>query len=120
MTKAEGFYTAYFTGAEGNSVAVFLFTDGSVVGADIAGTSFDGDYLFDPATQTINFSVKVTLPKNVELIQGGATGSSGMSYVVHANINIDPSDSSFHRIDTPVGPVNMRLVRIRGISRSEE
>lgn len=44
MSPVEGIYTAYLTGAAGQGMATFVFRDGKIAGADIAGLTFSGRY----------------------------------------------------------------------------
>lgn len=40
----DGIYTAYMTGSSGQSLGMFVFNEGHIAGADIAGTTFSGEY----------------------------------------------------------------------------
>lgn len=50
MSAINGFYTGYFTGAAGNGVALFVMRDGVLVGVDMSGVTFDGNYKADSSS----------------------------------------------------------------------
>ena len=110
----DGFYAAYLTGREGNSFAMFLLRRGVVAGADIVGGTYDGSI---ESISNGGHKVKVTTrtPPNLPMIQGGMSGPGGdtseAEFVLPSTFLAEP----FISIETRNGPVNARLVKLRGI-----
>lgn len=110
----DGFYSAYMSGRESNGFAVFVFRKGNIVGADPMGAKFDGRYRELP-TGGMEGTVTVSLPPGGNTIQGATSGPDGISYDVKLSLPTDFSQRECMRIETPLGPVNVKLVRLRGL-----
>ena len=108
----EGFYAGYFTGREGHGLAMFVFQQGRVVGSDLGGITYDGEYRSADDPGSVEIAAHVTLPPGAQLIQGGTTSADGESYDIRVALPVHP-DSPFVRLETPRGPVNLRLVKVR-------
>jgi hypothetical protein len=93
---------------------MFLIRKGVVAGADILGGTYDGSV--EP-TSNEAYKVKFTTrtPPNLRTIQGGMSGSGGetseMEFILPVSFLAEP----FVRIETSTGPVNAKLVKLRGI-----
>jgi hypothetical protein len=112
--QAEGFYSAYVTGKEGQGFALLIFMAGRVVGADAGGFLFDGEYVEGGDGLSVSLSIKA--PRNAPRVQGGLTGPEGEEDFLNFHLPQDFASKAFVRIDTQHGPVNVKLVRLRGIS----
>ena len=113
--QVEGFYSAYITGKEGQGFAIIVFMAGRIIGADAAGFLFDGQYV--EGSEGVSVSLSIKAPPNVLRVQGGLTGPEGEENSIQTSIShriLRPNE--FVRIDTQHGPVNVKLVRLRGIS----
>ena len=110
----EGFYSAYITGKEGQGFAVIIFMAGRIIGADAAGFLFDGQYV--EGSEGLSVSLSIKAPPNVPRVQGGLTGPEGEEDHLNFHLQQDFASNEFVRIDTQRGPVNVKLVRLRGIS----
>jgi len=113
-TDLEGFYVAYLSGNAGQGLVVLVFRKGRIVGADIVGVLFDGEYteLVDGA---LSISLLVKTPPNVSLRQGGTSGPQGAETTLNFEMPADFTSKKFNRIDGPRGAVNSRFVRLRGL-----
>ncbi|WP_407050983.1 hypothetical protein [Methyloraptor flagellatus] len=109
-----GFYAGYFAGTAGNGIGMFILNDGVLTGADALGALFDGSYVIQVDGQLLG-KVTVTIPPNVALVQGVVVGSNGMKYDVDVSTKVDQIEKTFLRLETPVGPVNVALKKIRGL-----
>lgn len=109
----DGFYAGYMTGAEGNGFSMFVFTNGSIVGADPMGVQFDGSYVAEG--DNISAKVDVRVPGGETVIQGAAAGPAGLTYTVDFVLPGDFADRDFIRLDTPLGAVNLKLRKLRDI-----
>lgn len=115
MDSIDGFYRGYFTGAQGNGFALLVFQSGKLAGADALGVTFDGTYVRNEAGGGYIGHVVVAAPPNGTLVQGVTTGPNGMSYEVTLQIPANFLDMPFFRLQTPLGPVNVKVERIRSI-----
>jgi hypothetical protein len=109
-----GFYAAYLTGRPSQSLAMLIFRNGQIVGADFACARFDGNYA-DAQDTGYTVSVSVKLSPNMTLIQGGSVGQEGDDYTLSFHLSTDFLSQELVRIDTKHGPVNAKLVKLRGL-----
>lgn len=112
--QVEGFYSAYITGKEGQGFAIIVFMAGRIIGADAAGFLFDGQYV--EGSEGVSVSLSIKAPPNVLRVQGGLTGPEGEENDLNFHLPQNFASNEFVRIDTQHGPVNVKLVRLRGIS----
>ncbi|MCB1450572.1 MAG: hypothetical protein KDJ67_10720 [Nitratireductor sp.] len=109
MSKVEGIYTAYMTGAAGQGMAMFVFKDGKIAGADIAGLTFAGNYKIN-ASRLIG-EVRYRMPAGSVSITGVSFPKSSDWIVVPLSLpeEIDPTET--YQVDTPIGPLNAKFVK---------
>lgn len=110
----EGFYSGYMSGVDGQGFALLMFSGGIIVGADPLGVTFDGTY----ETQedgSLKGTVQVSVPPHGTVIQGASAGPAGMQYDVVINFS-NAFAVDFVKLETPLGPVNIRLVKLRELS----
>lgn len=115
VTSIDGFYRGYFTGVQGNGVALFVLKNGILVGSDVFGVSFDGSYVTDPSGGAVTGTVTVTAPPNATLVQGVMSGPHGMSYEVQFSLPSNFQEQPYIRLVTPLGPVNVSLELLRSV-----
>ena len=110
-----GIYTAYMTGVAGNSIAMLVFLNGVISGADVGGGLYDGNYEIVNDGETIRGTMIYKLPINVASIAGIAPQEKPMSIDVAIDLPslIQPDD--VYRVETSVGPINLKLVKIRSL-----
>ena len=109
----DGIYAAYMTGQEGQGFAMFVFSNGKIIGADPLGVKFDGKFELT-AEGDLQATVQVDVPPDGMVVQGATTGPSGLSYGVSFELS-KAQASDFFQISTPLGPVNVRLEKLRPI-----
>lgn len=109
MNKVEGIYTAYLTGAAGQGMAMFMFKDGKIAGADVAGLTFSGEYIVDASR--ILGKISYRMPAGSTSITGTSFQKSSNEIVVPLSLpeEIDPNET--YRLDTPIGPLNAKFVK---------
>lgn len=112
----EGIYAGYMTGAEGNGFSMFVFINGIVSGVDPLGVKFDGTYC--AKEHHYDAAIKVTVPSGGMVIQGASAGSAGMTYTVTIKLEPNFAQLDHIRIDTPLGPANLRLRKLRGLGEA--
>lgn len=109
MSEVEGIYTAYLTGAAGQGMAMFVFKDGKIAGADIAGLTFSGDYEIK-SSQMVG-KVSYRMPAGSVAITGASfeQGSDNIIVPISLPEKIDPNET--YRVDTPIGPLNAKFLK---------
>ncbi len=118
LSQIDGFYVAYISGMVGLGMAMFIFRDGVVVGSDMAGVSYDGTYIPSEDHRTVHVTASVKVPGGTTLVQGRVVPPEGESFQIDRSIPI-VSDAPFFPLDTPHGPVNVRLTKLRGFEGSD-
>ena len=111
--RIDGIYAAFMTGEEGSGFSMFTFLNGVVSGADPLGVLFDGTYSAEADAYLVD--VMVTVPAGGTVIQGASAGPSGLTYNVNLRLPTDFADQDFSRVETPLGAVNLRLQKLRGL-----
>jgi hypothetical protein len=91
---------------------------GAVSGTDAAGTLFDGSYE-EADDGTITGLVRVSIPAGGTVIQGASAGPAGILYDVAIRLTLADLEADFIPIPTPIGPVNMKLEKIRSLGTKE-
>lgn len=109
MSSVEGIYTAYLTGAAGQGMAMFVFTDGKIAGADIAGLTFAGSYQIKDSR--LIGEVRYRMPAGSLSITGASFEQGSDNIVVPLSLpeQIDPNET--YRVNTPIGPLNAKFVK---------
>lgn len=109
MSKVEGIYTAYLTGAAGQGMTMFVFKDGKIAGADVAGLTFSGNYEINGSRLVGEVSYR--MPAGSVSITGASFQQSSDNIVVPLSLpeEIDPNET--YRVDTPIGPLNAKFVK---------
>lgn len=110
----DGFYVAYLTGKAGNSLGVFTFINGIIVGADVGGVIYEGSYQVDSQNSLINGILKYKVSAGGSLITG-FTAPHDLEFSVPFQIPASFADGNVVRVDTPNGPVNAKFQKIRGV-----
>ncbi len=110
----DGFYVGYVS-AENYGVLMFVLKDDKLVGVDAGGVKFDGTIEQDPDTKVYSGTVKVTAPPNVDLVQGINTGPDGLTYETSLSLPENFLDAPFIDLNTPLGPVNIKLEKLRDL-----
>jgi hypothetical protein len=113
MTTWEGFYAGYMSSSDGQGFAMFVFSNGVIAGADPLGVEFDGHYETSEDGSILG-RVSVRVPAGGTVIQGASAGPSGMTYDVPIAFPAGAFEADFVKLDTPLGPVNLRMKRLRG------
>lgn len=109
IESVDGIYSGQLSGTHGFGLAMFVFTDGRITGADATGVVFKGVYSIDESGTAYKGIVTATVPPNVDLIQGVNSGREGMSYQVPVVFKPHGKGQQFLQITTPLGPVNVIL-----------
>jgi len=115
IERIDGIYCAFMSGRAGEGMALFVFQDGIVTGSGYDGAQFDGTYCITKDEEVFEAKINVKISPNKLLIQGAASGESGLTYDVDLKMPIDFVQRLFVRVETPPGPVNVRFVKLRSL-----
>jgi hypothetical protein len=66
-----GFLRIAFTGANGSGLGILVLQDGSLVGADTGGATYEGSYTENPDARTLDFAVTMSMPAGAIPVQTG-------------------------------------------------
>jgi hypothetical protein len=111
--QIDGIYAAYLSSKVGQGFAMLVLRKGKLVGADAAGTTMDGSYVED--ANVVSATIFVKTPPNISLLQGGLSGPEGESSEITFQMPHDFEKQPFVRVETKRGPVNAKLVKLRGL-----
>lgn len=109
----DGFYSAYFTGVIGNSMALFAFRDGVITGVDVGGMQYDGHYSVDGERSVITGKMVYIIPPGLQLVTGAAAGSESVRIEFPLELPLGFADGRVLSIPTPSGVVNARFQKVR-------
>jgi hypothetical protein len=113
FSELNGFYAGFMSGSADQGLAVFVFRNGVIVGADFAGTTFDGSIHEKNADGGLVCSMRVSLPPNGTTVQGVEIGPDGITYEIEFTLPADFEQRSFFNVATPLGSVNVKLQKVR-------
>jgi hypothetical protein len=109
-----GFYAGYFSAAAGEGLALLVIRNGVIVGVDRGGFEYDGKVA--QGKDGYDVEAKVKVPPNSASITGIQSGTHGLTYDLKFGLPFEPEEQPFVRIETPNGPVNMRMVKLRELN----
>jgi hypothetical protein len=118
MTTWEGFYASYMSASDGQGFAMFVFSNGLISGVDPLGVEFDGRYETKEDGSLVGV-VTVKVPPSGTVIQGASAGPSGLTYQVPIAFATDAFEIDFVKLETPLGPVNLRMKKLRGLDATQ-
>jgi hypothetical protein len=114
-TGVDGFYAGYFSAAAGEGAALFVFREGVIIGIDLGAFKYDGTFEITPSGD-IRVHAKVSIPAGQPSILGITGGVGGVDYTVDFILPVDFLEKPYVKINTPHGPANMRLVKLRSLT----
>lgn len=109
----EGFYSIAFTGAAGSSIGILVLTNGIVTGADAGGATYDGSYVENAKTGSLDAEVTMNAPAGVAPVQTGIPLSTPVKIPINTAFPRDLGAEKPVRIETPIGPINIVFKKIR-------
>lgn len=111
MPKA--LYIVYMTASAGNSVALFCIGDGVVVGVDILGVKYEGEYTDDSQSGELRGSIDFVMPPLTHLITGQSAGFQPQKITYPIALPKDFADREFVKVETPSGPINAKFEKAK-------
>ncbi len=113
----DGMYAIEFQGRTGQSgVAILVLQKGRIFGHD-GGVQYDGVCYPDPENfGQVIFDMNITVLKGTAIVQGIPPQPADYSY--NTVVSVDPNSNVPFAIDTPYGPVAVKLIFLREIPAS--
>jgi hypothetical protein len=105
----DGIYTAYLTGTSGQGMAMFVFKDGQIAGADMSGLTFTGR--FKTSGGRVVGHLSYVMPAGAISITGISFEKASDKIEVPIDLpeELDPVET--YRVNTPIGPINAKFVK---------
>lgn len=113
MTTLDGFYAVYMSSRGGEALAVLMLDTGVIRGAGLDLTCYDGSMV--SSGNGFDVVLHVSVPAELDLIQGGSSGNAGSEFDLAFRLPADFATRDFITVETPHGLVNARFRRLRGI-----
>ena len=109
----EGFYSITYTGASGDwGFGMIVLDTDQIIGADVAGGRYDGQYQFNQQTQMLDASIRLIVPPGAPLVQGVPPQPKEWTLEFQVSFPRETPETPV-QLDTPVGPVNVVLRYLR-------
>lgn len=108
----DGFYAAYLAGRGGNTVVLLAIKSDLIVGVDAGGLKYDGS-VTPAANGAFTFHVRYVLPPGTPLITGMGTVATPTPVSLDFIVPEDFATGVIVTIQTPFGPVNAKITKLR-------
>ncbi|WP_112358660.1 hypothetical protein [Agrobacterium cavarae] len=110
----QGFYKMEYTGNAGQGVGSLAFVNGYIAGVDVAGGVYEGQYQTLPDGVVTGYA-DLSFPKGGMLVTGVVVAASAPPMRISFSIEEDGAVGQVIRIQTPTGPVNLRLTKLSAL-----
>ena len=110
----DGIYIAYFTGAGGNGMGMFVFRDGKIAGGDTGAWVYRGTYQVDDEDMAVG-EVDFEIPPGASSITGASAAGQPLSVKVPIRLPVDIDENATYRIETPHGPLNAKFRKVTDV-----
>ena len=105
----DGIYTAYLSGVAGQSMAMFVFTAGTITGADIGGLVYSGNY--KASEGRVAGHITYRMPAASVSITGAEFVQQSEDITVPIDLPETLNEKETYRINTPIGPINAKFIK---------
>jgi hypothetical protein len=113
----DGIYAAFVTGSVSQGVLFLVFQNGVITGADFGGVMYDGSYIPNMEGDRARLKMTAKVPPGIITIQGKQSSEFGEQFSIECTVPV-AGDVPYFRVETPNGPVNVRLQKLRGFGTS--
>lgn len=80
----------------------------------MGGGKYNGSYTIDPRNSFAHCVVNFVLPIGNQSITGAIAANEPISLAVSVVLPTKLDPALYHRIETPIGPINARFEKLRG------
>lgn len=108
-----GIYAIYFSGLYGNGAGTLVLKDGVITGADVTGTTIDGNYRVEK--DSIVGKLELNSPAGTVLVTGASQGSEPGVWPIPFNFPLDLGGGNPISLKTPTGPINVIFKKLRDL-----
>ncbi|WP_156668566.1 hypothetical protein [Rhizobium aegyptiacum] len=109
-----GVYQMEFTGRAGQGVGTLTFADGKLAGLDAAGGVYKGEFSTTPGGEITGYA-DLNFPNGGQLVTGAIVAAGSAPMRIPFAITQENAEGHILRIETPTGPVNVRLTLISAL-----
>lgn len=110
----QGFYKMEYTGNVGQGAGALAFVNGHLAGIDVAGGVYDGQYQTTPDGVVTGYA-DLSFPQGGMLVTGAVVAAGSPPMRIPFSIEGDGAVGQVIRIQTPTGPVNLRLTKLSSL-----
>jgi hypothetical protein len=114
----EGFYGIWFQGPAGQGAGIIVLDTNTVVGIDVGGVEYDGEYSYNSRSDMLDLNVKATVPPGVWLVQGVPPQQRPYSFDIIASVPRDLGREHAVTVETPFGPISLIMKKVRNFPKS--
>lgn len=108
----EGYYSIFYTGIADTGFALVSFEKGTIIGVDIAGAKYDGEY--QVSNDYIQGTLTLSADAGTKLVTGAVAGEKGEAWDIPFKMPIK-FENEILPIETPTGKVNAIFRKLRDI-----
>lgn len=109
-----GFYTMEYTGKSGSGAGAIAFVDGRIAGVDVGGARYVGEFSVSSSGAVTGFA-DLSMPFGGTLVTGAQLPPGAPSIRIPFSVSTTSVEGEVLRIETPTGPVNLRLTKISSL-----
>ncbi len=108
-----GFYKIGYGGSTGSGFGMLALAGGKITGIDEAGVQYDGEYLEDDITGSVQFHLRASVPADISLVVGVPARAEPWSFAVDAHLPPNFATGVATKIRTAFGLVTVTFTLLR-------
>jgi hypothetical protein len=109
----EGFFAGYLTGHSGTSIILFAVKDGRMIGVDMGGMKYDGQFQTKGDGTGFSCRISYTLLPGIPLITGPGPTANPTEITLTFDLPLNFAEGIIISIETPTGPLNAKFTKLR-------
>ncbi|KEA04834.1 hypothetical protein [Rhizobium rhizogenes] len=109
-----GFYKMEYTGKQGQGAGAVAFVDNKLAGIDVGGGVYTGEFQTTPDGVVTGYA-DLAFPTGGVLVTGAVVAPGAPPIRIPFSVNEDQALGKVMRIETPTGPVSLRLSLISAL-----
>ncbi len=108
-----GFYKIAYGGTTGSGFGMLALAGGKITGIDEAGVQYDGEYMEDDITGSVQFHLRAAVPADAALVVGVPAKGEPWSFAIDAYLPPNFASGVETKIRTPFGLATVRFTLLR-------